>query len=506
MTLSRIFLTALIFSIASACLAVPKILVVQINTDPSNTSPLPLGDTLAQALEEEGRCDPIVWSEADPVFRGAQLDGRVPQTNSPSPNDVQAAQKALNCDYVILTQVQVQGTALAGRIDMYKGVKAIWNDTERMDPGRSSANDVNNALLSVARTWAIRISAGPLKTIKAEPKPPAAPGPSQGQIPKSPSSDPVPHVTDSSQAIADYQKLMADKKVPEATNLLRQAVDNNPLDVALRIQLIQHLTKLGRTREAAEEAQRASLLLPESDQLRAMAAKAYLNSGQSDLAENQLNEALARNPDDPATRQMLADMALNGLKPQAAKDHIDVAMKKAPSKDLAYRRALCDAILGDAAGVQSDLAQAAQLSNWSSSEEETSKFCMAVLGQAMDQSVGDLRSLNQRAAVKSDDPDVAKEIDDQLAIVQARQAFVDGWAAPAAHRKSQGMFSLALKLLSQSLSELKAFLSDGSQDTLTDAGIDLGESIKRLASAREALAAEQENVARHGSTSLYSYH
>lgn len=503
----RFLLSGVLFSVSAWCLAVPKILIVQINNDPtSNQSPIPLGDALAQALSEEGKSEPIFWSQTDPVFRDATLDGRVPSIQNPGPDDVQAAEKALACDYVVLVQVQVKGTALTGRADMYKDAKQVYSDSETIDPRRSSTNDLNNAVLSAARTWAIQIGSGPLKTIQAQPKPPEAPAPSQGQIPKSPSVDPVPTVTDSAKAIDDYQKLMAAKQITEATNLLRQAVDNSPLDEKLRILLIQHLTQIGRSREAAEEAQRASLLIPDSAELRQLAARAYIDSGQTDQAEAQLNEQLARNPDDPGTRAMLADIDLAGMKIQPALDNINAAIKKAPSKDLVYRKALCDSIDGDATDLQADLTQAGQVTVWNHPEEESYGLCMKVFGASTDQWVGDLRSLNQRAAVKRDDPDVAKEIDEDLAMLQARQTFVDGWPPPETHKKSQGKLSLALKLLSQSLSELKAYLSDGSQDTLTDASIDLGESIKQLQSARDALATEQGSVARDGSTTVYSDH
>lgn len=506
MRFSKLVFSLIAFCLTAASFAVPKVLIIQLRLDPkAAASPVRLADALAQALEEEGKLDPIVWSQADPVFRDAVLDGRVSGTEKPAPNDVEQAQKALGCEYVVFTQVQIKGTALQGHVDMYRGVKQIWTDEESFDSGRSSEMDLDNAVRSVARTWAIRMGSGPLKALKAERRPPQTPGPSQGQGPKT-SSDPVPRITDSSKAIAEYERLMNAKQVAEATNILRQAVDESPLDGKLRVLLIRHLAQIGRQREAAEEASRATVLLPENAEIRGMAAQAYIDSGNSDQAEQQLNEALARNPEDPVTRGMLADICLNGLKAQAAIDHLDVALKNAPSKDLAYRRAVSNAVLGDVTAVQNDLAHADQLSTWARSEEDSYKFCMGILDRALDQSVGDLRSLNQRAAVKREDPNVATEIDAQLATLRARQMFVDGWSPPITHKKSQGILSLALKLLSQSLSELKAYLLDGSQDTLTDATIDLGESIKQLSSAREALAAEQGSQARDGSTTVYSYH
>jgi len=502
MRIGKLFFATLFLAFAALSLAVPKVLIVQVSGD-KGASPIALADALADALTEEGKTDPIVWSQTDPIFRDAVLDGRVPTMDKPGPDDVQRAAKALGCDYIILAQAELNGTAVAGRIDMYRGSKPVWSDTNMMDTGHSSGNDLDNAIRSVARTWAIRISAGPLKSIQSEPKPPPTPAPSQGQVPKSPAADPVPQVTDTAKALDDYKHLMSEKKIPEATNLLRQAVDQSPLDVQLRIQLIKHLASIGRAREAAEEARRASQLLPDSADLRALAAQAYLDSGQTDQAASQLNEQLARNPNDASTRSMLADLALNQLNAQAAMAHIAVAMKAAPSKDLAYRQALCDAIGGDDKAVSADIAVANQLQNWTGTEEASYKFCMGIFGQAMDQSVGDLRSLSQRAAVKPDDADVAQEIDAQLAMLQARQTFVDSWTPPASHKKSQGGLSLALKLLSQSLSELKAFLADKNQDTLTDANIDLGQSIKQLTAARNALATEG-TVARHGSTPVHT--
>ena len=170
------------------------------------------------------------------------------------------------------------------------------------------------------------------------------------------------------------------------------------------------------------------------------------------------------------------------------------------------RRALANALLGDAASVGSDLGQAAQLS-WVGTEDQTYTRCMRVMDHAIDQGIGDLRSLVQRAAVKRDDPDVAKAIDDQITLIQARQAFMTGWAPPSSHKVSHGKRVLALNLLSEFLSGLKAYLSDGSEDTLSDANINLGEAIKQFTSARDALATEQGSIAKewkHSPTYLSS--
>jgi tetratricopeptide (TPR) repeat protein len=491
---------------ASACFAVPRVLIIQ-PSDTKSDSPFLLSDALAQSIEDEGKLDPIVWSDTDPVFRGAMLDGRVPSTSNPSPQDVQVASKALSCDFVIFLTVKFQGTQVTGHIEMMKGSTNVWKDTEVMDSGRASTLDMENTIRSVARTWAVQISVGPMHSKPAEPKPKEVPAAATGQLPTTTQTqtDPIPTPPDATKAIEEYQRLMSAKQTEAATTVLRQAVDASPLDPKLRVQLIKHLAQIGRSDDAAAEARRASLLLPEDQEIRALAAKAYIQSGNNDQAESQLNEALARNPEDPTTREMLADVALNSQKAQAAKDHIVVALKKSPTKDLHYRRALCDALLGDAAKTQTDIDEAKSATSWA--EEETSyAFCMHVLDKALDNSVGDLRSLYQRAGVRREDPDVAQAIEQQLAILSARQTLSDGWSPPESHKNSHGKRSLALKLLAQSLSELRAFLSDGSQDTLTDASIDLGEAVKQLSAARQTLTAEQGSEVGNGSLTIHIDH
>jgi tetratricopeptide (TPR) repeat protein len=345
------------------------------------------------------------------------------------------------------------------------------------------------------------MGAGPLRSLAVVPKPPEAPVVAPGKTPDVVLPTQTEIAPDSSKVLAEYQRLYSAKQVAKATNLLREAIDSMPLDAKLRVAFVQHLNSIGRHDEAAAEAQRALVLLPESPELRALAARTYINSGQSDLAEAQLNEALARNPDDPLTRTMVADLNLRALKPRAAIEHIDAAFKKTPTKDLAYRRATANALLGNGAAVEADLAQAAKLE--STSEIETYRLCMHVVDNGLDKRMGDLRSLFQRATVKRQDPEVAQLLDSQISLLQTHQKLLQGWPAPGIHKNSHGKRLLALNLLAQSLSGLKAFLSDGNEDTLSDSSIDLGETIKQFGLAKQALSMEEGSIAEHGSITVH---
>ena len=187
-------------------------------------------------------------------------------------------------------------------------------------------------------------------------------------------------------------------------------------------------------------------------------------------------------------------------------EHLNIVLQKEPSKDLFYRRATVYALLGDMSGVLMDLADAEKAAKWTSSEALTYGFCMKVFDKGVDQSVGDLRSLLQRATVRREDPEVKEIIESNAHLVQVRQKLLDGWQAPASNKNSHGKRRLALNLLAQYLSGLKAYLADGNEDTLTDASIDLNEAIKQLSAARDALIKEEGNVAKHGSTAVYPDH
>lgn len=494
--MNRLALTAASLALSAWTLAVPKALVVQIGEATSGKQgPIQIADAVAQALDEGGKLETVVWGITDPVFRAATLDGRLRETpDHPTPEQIQLAAKSLGCEYVVTVDVKSKETSLTGHIDLLKGDKEVWQDTQTMDPGRASLMDLDNTVRSIARTWSVKIGAGPLRDEKASPPPPKTPDPSPGQSPQIQIPvDTAPPPTDSTKTLEEFHRLTLAKQTAAAMNLIRQGIDAAPSDAKLRCAFIQLLQQTGRSREAAEEAKRALLLIPESADLRALAAQSFLNSGESDQAQAELNEALARNPDNLAARAAIVDIDLGALKPQAAIEHIDAAVKKSPSKDLYYRRAVANAMLGDLDSVKGDLANAQQ-ATWTASEEATYLLGMSALDQALLQSAGDLRSLFQRAGVRREDAEVAQILGDQLRVVRARIELVDGWIAPSSHKLSHGKRRLALNLLTQALSGLKAYLADGNEDTLSDASIDLGEAIKQLSLAKSALTAEKGSV------------
>lgn len=509
MKTARVAASILFALLCALAAAVPKTLIVQISANPKeDASPLALGDGLARALEDTGKMDTIVWSMSDPIFRAAVLDGRLTTTpDRPSLEQILEAAKKLQCDYAMAIKAGLKGTEVSGKLEVYRGGRMIWSDSEAMDPGRSSILDMGNAVRSISRTWSFKMAQSILKDIQVEPKPPETPAPAAGQIAASPAATSLrpQKPEDSSRILAEYQQKVAANHAAEALLYLRDAIDAHPLDAALRKAYIKHLQQDGKDEEAAAEAKRASALILEDQELRALAAKAFLHSGKGEDAMAELNEALARNPQDPVARAMAADLAMQGQRFAEALSHLDVVLKIAPSRPLFYRRAMVYGILGNGQAAQADLAQAASLPQEAAGAEDWDLFCCSILDAALDQTSGDLRSLAQRLAVRREDSDAQSELDAQIQLLKSRTEFAAAWPTTGLHKKSGLRRSLALSLLAQSLSGFKAFVTDGNEDTLTDANIDLGEAIKQLKSAREALSAEGKRT-EIGSTTLHLDH
>jgi hypothetical protein len=84
--------------------AIPQVLIVQ-RPDPkapADSLPMKLDLTLAGVFDKEGRVIPVVWSEADPLFRSYRDERQVtgPIIN-PSDSDIVKTAKSINAKYVI---------------------------------------------------------------------------------------------------------------------------------------------------------------------------------------------------------------------------------------------------------------------------------------------------------------------------------------------------------------------------------------------------------------------
>ncbi|HEY0868593.1 MAG TPA: tetratricopeptide repeat protein [Fimbriimonas sp.] len=477
----------------------PRILIVQ-QREPVKEDVDPnvyVLDYLAQELDASGLGSAVVWGMGDPIFRTAVLDGTlagVPE--APSLDQALGVASKLNAAYTIWIRGVREGANAKGTVKVFQGRREIWKDEKTLAVSIGGEHSDTDAGRSLARTWMILLSTKPFKGLVAMPKA-QTPVIAQGQQPPTvtlPTRVDTPPATptakgpvDNSQLKKDVSGLILAKRRNEAILRLKDAVDQEPMDYERRTMLIEAL--MGHDAKlAADEARRASGLFPDKAELRILAARSWLRAGSSDEARQDLNEAIARDPNGISTRIMLAEISLEEGSSDKAIEHLDAVIKIEPSADAYYRRALCRSLLGGTEGVEQDLAECRKLEPQPDTDRVFRRYGLAVnaLRGALKQASDDQRSLLQRALVRPKDDAVREELERLERQARSRAAFMTSIEVPAEMKASHERRLLGSRLLSQSLLDLQDFLDTGSEDSLTESRINLGEAIKHLNAADPA--------------------
>lgn len=447
-------------------------------------------NVLAQALTEAGRVEPVVLSNTDPVYREAANSGRLGDPPADRKGALRAAE-VLGAEYLMEYRVERYGERRKGIAVLLRRGKSVWTDTQIVANSVAQRTDADGSLLSIARTWAIRLGEGPFRPAAGE-SPGAVAPPSVDPLPMDVSEPPVtapaPPAPDEDAAVeATVASLLKEDKLSRALATVRDAVDQRPLSAPRRRLLVKLLIRTGGYVIAAEEARRASDLLTEGGAgLRLDAARAWLLAGRPDEAKNDLNEALARGAGAEA-QALLADLELRRGRPEVALRAAESALKAGPSEDALLSRAIARAMLGGAEGVAADLGVLAGLKTDDAGTAARYARAVTVVDPSTPRLGDEIRSLIQRAAVRRTDAAVMETADDLGRRIASRIALGAGLPAPTAKALAAARRALALRLLAQSVEELRSYLGSGEEDALRDARISLGEG---LAAAKAAIELE----------------
>jgi tetratricopeptide (TPR) repeat protein len=282
----------------------------------------------------------------------------------------------------------------------------------------------------------------------------------------------------------------------KAVSILRDAIDIAPMDVARRVLFVKTLMRMGQPEVAAREARRAAELMPDHLEFRSLAARAWIAAGNGDEAQADLNEAVTRAPDSADTRMLLAEVAIDKGDSAIAIGHLDKAILVGPTGDAYYLRALAHAMAGDTGLAMADIKKAVDSGLSQDPQEAEARYGLvaAVFDDGITSIGNEIRSLQARALVSRTDKNVKSAYADLVKRVSGRAKFISELPAPQVHETSHNRRVLAYKLLSQCLTDLDSFLKNGDEDVLTDSRINLGESLKQGASARQRFKDEQQGV------------
>lgn len=505
---------------------VPMVLIVQelANSDKEKSPDVEVANFVAEEVDKEGRAAPVVWGMTDPYFRAAIDDG-ILKSPPPKPSiaEAQAAASKLKADYLLVLNLKRSGPELRAKAVLYRRGKQVWMDPSKdsfdseqrkkieqlnaqmkkrglpeMQIPEGSDNEFRrfsvtfggtlneeDAARSVARTWSFLLSEGPWRSLTPRPRnntPELDPGVDL-TVPDVP---PVRKV-DNAQLVVDVQKLLAKGDGVGAINLLRDAIDTEPLDPARRRMLAMTLLSLGQLRPAAEEARRAAHVLPDQIDLWVIAARSWLRIGDLDEASSDLNEAVARDPERAVVRELLGEMYLTKLDIPAAIDNFNAVISKTPTADALFLRGLALTIGGEEESARKDFEQANTLGLLQDPISKSGRYAQvtSLVDASVVRSGSDLRSLLQKARLSRSDAKVGQTAGQLLKYATGLARLIEGQETPERHRSSGERRRLALNLLRQSLNEVQEFLKTGDEDVLSEAAIDLGEALKQLVQARD---------------------
>ncbi|HRI45030.1 MAG TPA: tetratricopeptide repeat protein [Fimbriimonadaceae bacterium] len=475
--LGTIFL--LFLALTASSLAAPEVLIVQLRAPVGDDDDPNVGilNALAQELDDEGRVVPIAWTLSDPIFRGA-YEAKTVTGDPANPTEEQALRgaEALRVGWILFVSAERKGGQLGAKARLFKrgADKAAWSDEKLISVTVGATADFNSSAATLARTWAALLSEGPFRQYPARPRV-ATPNPDDG---RGGTASSPPAIDDTYRSRA--QQLIKQGMVTEAINLLRDAVDADPMDASRREELARALLQQGFAQEAATEATRASQMAPDRNDLRFVAVQAWIGLDRPDEANKVLNEALARDPGNPQTLILVGDVALAKGDPGKAVEAYSRSIRIEDTFEARLGRACAYGASGWPEPCAADIAALTP-------ERVASGYprVVAELERALQFVAGEVREIVRAARLS---PRQKATIDRASRVQRAAAGLARlaaAYPAPAKYRESYARRDLAHNLLQQSCLEALEFARTGVEDVASEATISLGEALKQFQSIRE---------------------
>ncbi len=473
----------------------PKILIIPIKRGETDAAaPLSIGNHLAQELDEDGRVKPIVWSIGDPTFRDAVENGLIHVSKDfPSKSQGFAAAKALGVTYVLMYTSASGFKGTGARAELYADGREIWHNAQNPGTQTGGQYDPESSYTSVAHTWSLLLVGSAFRSLTAHQKL-VTPSPSKGQSPPpvaviepAPTAAPV-------DISAKAQEMLKAGHGDKAINMVRDAIDANPFSVDLRVVLITLYEQTKDWSAAADTAKRGSEVLPESIALRKATLRDLLLAGRDKEAHDALNEILAREPNSVSTKLLESQTYLTVGDYAQATLSLDQAVKRFPSSDCYYWRALARAALGGADGVNGDVQEYLKNPFPVAEAADSCQECENILVKVTNRDIALSLAFFQQVGLHPD----AQETKDQLVQLTndavARSNFLQQVPCAPGNKQSYGQLLLAQKLLISSFASIREVLKTGDTDSMTDARIELGDAIKAVKSSQKLLEREQGSI------------
>lgn len=442
--------------------------------------------SIAQEFATVFRMNPIVWSLNDAQFRDAVYNKLAPEdVYEPTQEQMDATARTLRAPFFAIITVKTEQDLIGTMINVYRtGQKRpAWSKTLETKVQVGGVNSRLQAEQALARSWGFELRQGLFKPyIRAVEVP--TPDPNQGTAITPDPTTPIPRPDnpDISDVQARVQQLVASRQSAEALTVLWEAVDQRPQNLELRRLLISTLIANGPAEEAVEECRRALLLWPGEEAFRLAHIRGLLALERSDEAASELNEALARDPNNLEVIELKGHVALlRGLLAQAREAYMAVLAKEP--------RAGVQASLALTVALEGDTAEARRLMNTLPPTDpgvtlEVYRRLATGSRQALDRMATELREVLRLGRLQPGTANVINRAQRVFKACEGLNGVLSAARVPDVHKASHDRRVLAQKLLTQASAEILQFTRSGNPDSGDEATLSLGEALRAYAEAQ----------------------
>ncbi len=447
-----------------------------------------LGVAFAEEVKTALRLNPVSWTLIDPVFRDAAYNGVVNETiTDPSDAQFEAGARAFKAPFYVRITVTDQDKMIGTNIQLYKpGVRRpVWQKSLNSAVAVGGVESRIQAEQALARSWVFELRQGALKDfIKTldVPTPDVSPG-----TPITP--DPTPEVRPTTGAEVDDLRKRVNESVQnghtaDALTLLWDRVDVFPNDLELRKYLVQTLVTYGSAEQTIEECERALKLWPAELDFRFARIKGFLALGRTEDASNELNEIIARDPENAQIPELRGQVhLLRGLLGPAREAFIQVLATE--------RKPLVQALLALTVGLEGDTAEARRLMETLPPTDEPTNASIyhrlaLTSAIAVERLAVELREVLRLGRLQPGAQSVINRAQIAFKSCEGMSGVFATARVPAGKTFSHDHRVLAQNLLNQAAAEILQFVRSGNLDTGDEATLSLGEAMKRFNDAHRS--------------------
>ncbi|QYK53551.1 MAG: tetratricopeptide repeat protein [Fimbriimonadaceae bacterium] len=484
-----------------------------------------LDSYVAQALDDIGQVEPLVWSMADPVFRKIAAEKEFPTSwETPNQRDIVSVARQVGAEYTLVVWSYRNGAIVRPIATLYRGAasRKIWNygDWDRRlvpffsgdirqlsDQSVQETNDQykgvqrefsaiqvgrdydwDSTSRTIAQTWAWLLRQDPFKSLPVRPKndlPPPDPGLTVVKPPGvnlDPSGDGMKYVDD----------LLGIGNRELAIVYLRDLIDQHPFEEIYRTKLVDVLMDSRLYNEAALEADRAAPMAQNPVTFYLQATECWLRCGNDDKARISLNEVLARGGQGRTTYALLGRVYLSSGDYAQAAEAFSQAIQLGPTPEMVYFRAASHALAGDPDSCRQDLASLVDVD--ASGIADAYMEVMAIMEKLFEQTGTRTRDLIPQLRLKVT-PDLTAIAARNLLFAQSMGTLIEIGPVPPIFSRSHQLRQLAHKLMIQSTTEVFEFAKTGKAETANEGTMSLGEALRMLPKIREQYRSEQSGQA-----------